>query len=227
MPRLTKPFDLKLLIAAAGAGVLYNSWPLGYVLNPVANRGLASNLEGLGQSYNWLFIVLDILSGLVVVATAVILYDRNRRSRHWLLDWSIISYGLFGFLTALDALVPVDCLDTVQRCNILSGHPLIILHGLASLGSIGFLTFSIIGLWYLLAFEQRAVRPLRWLLYAIGLGWFGFGIATGVFLLDKRSSALSQHLFIVVCALWIALLPYLVFVVVNGPRLVREKVVIN
>ena len=222
-----KTIDLKIIVAASLAGVLYSSWPLGYVFNPVANRGLASNLEGLGQPFNWLFIALDILSGLVVVGLAVTLYERTRRSRQWLLDWSIVGYGLFGLLTALDALLPIDCLNTVQNCGALSRHPLIIVHGLASLGSIGGLTISIVGLWYLLAFQKRTNHPLRWLLHAVQLSWFGFGIATGLFLAGKRSSALSQHLFIIVCSLWIALLPYLISRVVNEPRLVRKKVAIG
>lgn len=225
MSRPTKPLDWKLLTAATGAAVLYCSWPLGYVLNPIANRGLASNLEALGQPYNWLFAALDILSGLVVVTIAVLLRGLTGRPRHWLLDWSIIGYGLFGFLTALDALLPVDCLDTVQRCNVLSGHPLIIIHGAASIGSIGGLTMSIVGLWYLLAVKRRVAWPLRWLLHIIGLSWFGFGVATAVFLLADRSSALSQHLFIIVCSLWIALLPFLVYWAVD--RSVRKKVAIG
>ena len=50
-----------------GAGwCFYASWPLGYWLNPVANRGLASNLEAAHQPYNWVFIAFDIVSGLLI-----------------------------------------------------------------------------------------------------------------------------------------------------------------
>lgn len=47
------------------AGLLYSSWPLGYWLNPQADHGLASNLEALHQPYNWLFILIDISSGVL------------------------------------------------------------------------------------------------------------------------------------------------------------------
>ena len=223
MARSIKQLDLKLQTAAIGAAVLYCSWPLGDVLNPSANRGLASNLGAIGQPYNWLFALLDILSGLVIIVIASLLYRLTRKPRLWLLDWSIVGYGLFGGLTALDAVLPIDCLDTVQRCGVLSHHPIIILHGLASLGSIGGLTISIVGLWYLLAYQRRVGRLLRWLLHAISIGWFSFGVATAVFLLANRSSALSQHLFIILCSVWIGLLPYLVYRVSS----VRQKVAIS
>jgi len=222
-----KILDWKLAAAASVAGLLYSSWPLGYIFNPVANRGLASNLEALAQPYNWLFILLDILSGLIVVGVAVTLYERSRGSRQWLLKWSIVGYGLFGVLTALDALLPIDCLNTVQRCGAFTGHPLIILHGLASLGSIGFLTVSLVGLWFLLIYRQAVNGLLRWLLHTLLLIWFGFGIATGIFLLNNRSSALSQHLFITVCSIWLAIFPYLVYRTVDGQRLVLKKVTIR
>ena len=223
MSRSIKQLDLKLQTTAIGAAVLYCSWPLGDVLNPAANRGLASNLGAVGQPYNWLFAGLDILSGSVIIIIALLLYGRSPRPHRWLLDWSIIGYGLFGGLTALAALLPIDCLDTVQRCSSLASHPLIIVHGLASIGSIGGLTISIAGLWFLLAYQRRVGRALRWLLFSIAIGWLGFAVATAIFILTNRSSALSQHLFIILCSVWIGLLPYLVYRVTS----VRHKVAVG
>lgn len=210
MVQARKTVDVGSIVLAAFAAVLYSSWPLGNVLDPIANRGLASNLSALGRPYNWLFTLFDVVSGVIVLAVAVRLFDRTPRWRQSLVNWSIIGYGLFGALTALDAVLPLDCVDVVNRCGALSNHPLTILHGLVSLGSIGFLTISIIGSWYLLGFNCDSPRWLRGFLLSVVVSWFGFGIATGIFLFYNRSSALSQHLFIIICSLWIAVLPYLV-----------------
>lgn len=217
--------DVSSIVLAAFAAVLYSSWPLGNVLDPIANRGLASNLSALGRPYNWVFALFDVAAGAVVLAVAVRLFSRTPHWRRSLVSWSIISYGLFGVLTALDAVLPLDCVDVVRGCGALSNHPLTILHGLVSLGSIGCLTMSIVGFWYVLGFNRNTPRWLRGLLLSIVVCWFGFGIATGIFLFYSRSSALSQHLFIVVCSLWIAGLPYLVAQVAGG--LAREKVTVR
>ncbi|MEO8104728.1 MAG: DUF998 domain-containing protein [Candidatus Saccharibacteria bacterium] len=227
MPRTRQTIDIGSIVFASFAAILYSSWPLGNVLDPIANRGLASNLGALGRPYNWLFMLLDIVSGAVVLAVALRLFERKQLRRQWLINWSIIGYGLFGVLTALDAVLPLDCVEVVQQCGALTHHPLIILHGLASLGSIASLTISIVGFWYLLGFNRRISRLLRGFLLGVVLTWFGFGVTTGVLLLENRTSALAQHLFIVICSLWIAALPYVVFRARGGPDLLSEKVTVR
>lgn len=191
------------------AGLLYNSWPLGYWLNPIANRGLASNLEAAHQPYNWVFMTLDIISGLLICIASWLLLRILRKAQSVLLITAAAGFGLFGLLTAIDALLPIDCVSVQGSCGPVLQDPWFLLHGIFSVGSIAGLTISIVSVWLLLAHNDQIARRVRWLLHGTMLTWFGFGIITFTLILMARSSALSQHVFIVVCSAWTALLPYL------------------
>ena len=220
MPKnyLTKPW-LRLTAVMLLAGVSYSSWPLGYWLNPSGNRGLASNLEAMHQPYNWVFISMDIVSGaLICLATwRLLLAVRRHQSRPdgaWL-EMAIIGLGVFGLLTALDAILPLNCVDTVQRCLPPLEDPYFVIHGIASIGSIGGLTFSLFAIWWLLARDPRVLQAIRWLLHSLLTIWFCFGVGTAVLVFRDRSSNLSQHVFILFCSMWVALVPYFVWHVLH------------
>lgn len=215
---MKQPFSVKILtIVAAVAGLLYCSWPLGYILNPVANRGLASNLEAVGQPYNWLFTALDIISGVLICWVAFRLY-MNIRRRSWLILLALFGFGLFGLLTAVDAVLPINCIAPAQSCPPVLHDRYFIIHGIASIGSTNGLTLSIVALWWLLVRSKGTPSIVRYTLHAIILIWFGFGIGTGALILLDRSSVLSQHVFIVVCSLWSAALPYLLYMAAKTKR---------
>ena len=201
---------LELVVLASLSGLLYCSWPLGYLLNPTANRGLASNLEGLGQPYNWLFIALDIMSGALVGAVAWWLLRGLVKEKNRLVTVAIINYALFGFFTSLDAVLPVDCAADQQQCGPLINHPAVIIHGLISLGSIGFLTISLVLMWWLLSRRRTTPPRLRLSLHLGMVIWFFFGIITAVLIALNRSSALSQHVFILACSVWTGVFPYII-----------------
>lgn len=192
------------------SGLLYSSWPLAYWLNPTANRGLASNLGGIGQPYNWVFIILDIISGLGVCAVAVWLYGSAHPRAHSLTKLAVINYGLFGLFTALDAILPVDCAADQNQCGALINHPLVIWHGLISLTSIACLTFSLMCIWWLVIRLGKKPSWLRYMLKTTLVVWLFFGFLTGILLFLNRSSALSQHVFIIACSLWTGLMPYVI-----------------
>jgi hypothetical protein len=191
------------------AGLLYSSWPLGYWLNPTANRGLASNLEAAHQPYGWLFAALDIVSGILVCIASYWLLRLMKQTRVPLLKYAVIGFAMFGLLTAIDALLPLDCVNVTDRCGPILTDPTFVIHGIISIGSIMGLTISIMSLWWLFLRGGRAARNLRWLLHGTMLVWFGFGMVTAVLIGLARQSSLSQHLFITVCSAWTALLPYL------------------
>ena len=206
-----RPSWLPITIVAAVAGILYSSWPLGYSLNPVANRGLASNLEASGQPYNWLFTLLDIASGLLVTVVAYKLYRRQQGRRNsWWIVGAVVGLAMFGLLSMLDAVLPIDCVAPAQICKPVFQDPYIVIHGIASIGSVNGLTISIVCLWWVLIRERRVAGWLRWLLHSVLVIWLGFGLGTAELIYRNKSSAISQHVFIVVCSLWIAAMPYLV-----------------
>lgn len=223
----TKPW-LRLSAIMLLAGILYSSWPLGYFLNPRADRGLASNLEALHQPYNWLFILLDILSGaLVCGATWWLLRFIRRHERlknsFWL-QTAVVGMGMFGFLTALDAMLPLNCVDSVQRCLPPLEDPYFVIHGIASILSITGLTLSIFAIWWLLARDPRIVVALRWVLHIMLFVWLSFGVGTAVLVMRDRSSGLSQHVFILFCSLWVILVPYYIWQILRiRPDILRGR----
>ena len=197
------------------AGFLYSSWPLGYWLNPQSDHGLASNLEALHQPYNWLFIMIDISSGvLTFIACRGLLEIGMGSSSHrtslglWVAIWGAAIFGLF---TAIDAVMPLDCVEGSPRCMTPLHNPYFVIHGVFSIGSVGGLTVSIVAIWLLLFVSEAAVNSLAHLTPAMFLLiWLGFGILTLYLILHNQTSGLAQHLFIGFCSLWLITLPYFV-----------------
>lgn len=197
------------------AGLLYSSWPLGYWLNPSTNKGLASDLEALHQPYRWLFISMDVGCGLLVAIATTALLIKVRRGavgkravELWLAGIGALIFGLF---TALDALLPLNCIQGEANCVITIKNPSFVVHGIFSIGSIFGLTMSIFAILILLLRKRRAVRKAIHLTPVLFLAiWIGFGVLTLHLILNNQSSALSQHIFIEFCALWLIALPYFV-----------------
>lgn len=106
-------------ISALGvlAALIYNSWPLGYILNPrVAHMGLASDLEAGGEAYNWLFIGGDVLFGLFVLMIIWLLLKRRMPlTRQVILALS--GLAVFGTLTAISAVLPINCSSSIRTCG--------------------------------------------------------------------------------------------------------------
>lgn len=202
--------------AAVVAAFLYDSWPLGTLLNPQANKGLASNLEAAHQPFNWLFIGFDIISGLLIFAVAVNLLYRFRLRSGRVLKTALFGYGVFGLLTVLDAVLPLDCVPTIRTCPSPLDDPSYILHGIGSIGSVTGLAISVAAFWWL----YKATPTFRWLLWPVALIWLGFGMVTLLLIAHDTSSTTAQHIFITLCAAWMVIVPWLSW------RLVRlsEKV---
>ena len=148
------------------AGLLYASWPLGYWLNPRATRGLASNLEALHQPYNWVFISLDVVSGALICLATWWLFHFVRKHKHqtdniWL-ETVVVGFGAFGLLTALDAALPLDCVESTERCLPPLDDPYFVIHGIVSIGSIAGLTISLFVAWWLVARNPHALRAVSY-----------------------------------------------------------------
>jgi hypothetical protein len=125
----------------------YLSWPIGYSVNRVVvERGLASDLEVPGQPFSWLFILLDIVSGILMLWLSIAAWRGARWENGSLRTGGLIGYGFFGLSTILSAAVPLSC--GTGRAALLSCGTNADTYGWHDiLGAVGYLTlfFSLIG----------------------------------------------------------------------------------
>lgn len=202
---------LRVTLVLIIAGIFYASWPLGYWLNPSGARGLASNLGALNQPYNWLFITLDIISGLLIVGAMwwllKVVRRRHHRNQLWL-ETAVIGLGVFGLLTLLDAVLPLQCIDTSGQCLPPLEDPYFVVHGMVSIGSVAALCLSVIALWWLIRRDHRARRLSRFVIDLLLVVWIGFGVGTAVLVARDRSTTPTQHLFILFCSFCVIIIPY-------------------
>lgn len=210
-----------LLAMTMVAGIIYCSWPLQYRLNhSVAHRhGLASELGARGQPYNWLFDLLDIVAGLLVIVVAQWLWRVINDKTSWL-KAAIISYGLFGLLTLIDAALPLNCLPSSHSCHGIVHNPLLIMHGAASIGASLALLVSALLAWAVTI--ERRHKSLGAMTTVALFGWLAFGIASSYFLLHPRFGFISQDYFIALCSLWIAWFPLVLVRVLQKPSLMLQ-----
>lgn len=200
-------FQIKKLIsnltiwAAVLAAIFYSSWPLGFIINPtVSHHDLASELEASHQPYNWLFIALDILTGLVLIYSGIIQW---RKSPHKIvLKLSILGYMLFGILVIAAAVAPYNCNSIVQNCGLLPDQPMDIIHGLASIFSVVFLFFSLL-LLCKMVIEQHFYHWLTILGIIVLISWGIVGIDAFIQILDnvKSNLIIIQNFFITLCSI--------------------------
>lgn len=185
------------------AGILYNSWPLGFFLNPRVSLGggLASELEGLNQPYNWFFVLLDIVAGALVLAVVIMLW-RKHISRFNKL--ALISFALFGFFTILDALLPMPCAPSIAYCASWTHEPLLVLHGIADIGGAVFLFVAALIVWHLRRVHHGVV-VMRILL----TGWAVVGLLSLYFFFMPGPSYLSQDYYLLLCGIWVGVMPAL------------------
>ena len=202
------------------AGVFYSSWPLGYWLNPEASRGLASDLQALHQPYNWVFISMDVICGVLVgiVSGKLLMMIRKKTDQQNLRgpQIAILGVGGFGLFTAVTALLPLDCIQGTPQCVVSLSNFSFLVHGIFSFLSIATLTISIIAIWLVLLLREQAVITLAHLTPTIFLIiWLSFGSLTLYLIMNNRSSTLAQHIFIGFCSLWLIVLPYLLRLVIR------------
>lgn len=190
-----------ILITGFIAAILYSSWPLGYFLNPIiARQDYASELESAHQPYNWLFIALDILTGVVLIIVGIIQWRRTNRLTFRL---SIVGYELFAVLVIAAAIAPFNCNSITQNCVALADQPAFIVHGFSSIFSVVFLFGSLVLLCKVL-YERHAIK----LLVMVGVVVILWGM-TGLYALYQLEigvkSNLIQYIFITICSISIAL----------------------
>lgn len=202
MTRLKLPSWTTLTVVSIVAGLIYDSWPLGYWLNPdVSKDGLASALEGLHQPYNWLFIGADVFCSLLILGVAYMSWQRLRAQRQqtrWLAA-TLINVGLFSVGTIVDALLPIRCDPTIQVCPSFTQDHLLLVHGIFSIVAALSLFVSLALLWL--------HRPRSLVLNMVVFGYILFSVFSLLSILIPGQGNWAQHYYLTLCSLWIALIP--------------------
>lgn len=204
---LTKNEKRGFVIAAmlaVTAAVLYCSWPLGFILNPTAEKtGLASELGAYHQPYNWLFIGADIASGAMLMMACVLL-AREFKAEGWR-KAGLVLLAVYGLCAALDASLPLDCLPTEQVCGPIFHNPLLVLHGVIDIIGSAALVGTLMAEWI----YAKLYHPnwLKWI-YIMGSGGVIFGLLSAVFLLTHGPGYWAQRYYITLSCIWVASLPF-------------------
>ena len=217
---LLKVFNINATALMVLAGIFYSSWPLGYWLNSQATRGLASDLQALHQPYNWVFISMDVICGIlvgIVSGKLLMIIQKNSHQKNLLGLWTaVLGAGGFGLFTAIDALLPLNCIQGSPQCVVSLNNSSFVIHGIFSFASIAGLTVSIIAIWLLLLMRGKVVISLAHLTPTFFLlVWLSFGALTFYLIMHNLSSTLAQHLFIGFCCLWLIVLPYFVRLIIR------------
>lgn len=104
-----------LLLLSILSAVFYNSWILGYFINKTEiNNAYFSVLEVPGRPYYLLYIILDIICGLIIMSIGFYLLRRIKPDKK-----TILYYLGFGLFIILDAIYPISnqCSATISKCG--------------------------------------------------------------------------------------------------------------
>lgn len=110
---------LRLLgLCSAAAAILFNNWLLGIGLNThlFLSGGSVSEFSAGGQPYRWVFRILDVAAGVLLAATAVLIFRLRNEHRYW--RWIALLLFILGVGDIADAILPLSCSGTVdQACS--------------------------------------------------------------------------------------------------------------
>lgn len=208
-----RPVLLLLLVG----GLLYANWVvelwLPVHLSPFTSY--VSELSALSRPYHQVFRTMDILSGVIVMAGAVLGLRAGRRDRPAATAW--VAVMLFGLSNILDALTPLRCTVTVGApCNTSTGRavwgwasdP----HVYASLGEEVFFAVALVAVAVAGRSARAAVSANR-TAEVLGVAAIAAGVAAGLltadltFLGHDLLLGLAQRVEVLLMALWIASAP--------------------
>jgi hypothetical protein len=200
---MKQPGNSRITLALAVlAGLIYSSWPIGYIVNPkVAAHGLASELAGAHQPYAWIFVYGDVAVGLLMLLIAARLWQQLKPSRQQKgLVFIILNVGGFGLATIIDALLPLSCSMSTQICPDALHDPLLLTHALFTVIASNCLLVVSALLW-------NRTRTSRYLL-ALLVGYLLTSLVTVIYIAFNNEDNLPQHLLLSVCSLLLISYPY-------------------
>lgn len=110
--RRVRAVTVLLAVAALGyCGVLWEAL-VGFPMDPTST--FLSELAATDQPTRWLFSATDLVSGLALLASGVLLLrSRARRGRRWVVA-AAVALVVFGTGTVLDVLSPMPCAPSVD-----------------------------------------------------------------------------------------------------------------
>ncbi len=180
------------------AALLYCSWPLGYIFDPQVERySLASELQALHHPYNWLFIVTDVLAGVLLLGVSVWLFGQAKSG------WQKLAVGTlagFGLLVALAALTPLSCDPATKACGPLIDNSAVLVHGFASIVSVVLLFVSLVAVHFSLK-KVSASQTLRASVLVLLFGWLLFAVGSILEIISHAQGNTLQDYFITICSI--------------------------
>lgn len=171
-------------LAGIGTALLANYWVLEGLLAKRTDPSASwiSDLAARSEAYGWRFELLEIASGLAVVAFALILLPRLG-SRSPMIRRGIIALIAEGALTVVGGAAPLNCGESLDSSCSLSYDALDVIHASAEIAAIAatVLAFAMIGL------GLRRVAP--WspagrVTIAIGAVWLLLTLVSGLSVLS-------------------------------------------
>lgn len=171
------------------AAILYNSWPLGFLLDRPALRGTyVSVLEAPGRVHAHVFVACDVAAGALALLAGLLL------RRHPLAAIGMVAFGVGN---VLEATIPIEasCAASVASCGI-APDQVLAPHDLASVLSVAGLALA---LWSLRDHS-------RWMRSVIGL-WVATGLFMVVSVAAVRWVTVSQASFLVGCGVALGAVP--------------------
>lgn len=193
------------LIAVIGfvAALAYSTWPLGYYLNPkVGATGYASELAVFGQPYNWVFIIGDVIAGVLILVVVLLLW-------HWLgkqlsawHKWLLGLFALFAALTIIAAILPMSCTPSISICRAELDDWQMVLHNTVSIAAGIAIYITAFMVW------KRYDRDERMLvMHVIMAALTTFGILSFFYAPIPGPAYLAQRYFLIATCAWIFVLP--------------------
>lgn len=200
---LLKTIKSKTIVSLAIiSGVLYNFWLFGFIFDPKAiTDNYFSDLEAYSKPYSWFFILGDVLTSLIVLKVAFLIWQKKVNKK------IMIAYGLFGIATLLDAVVPIadKCSDSITSCGI-NPSQVLSFHDLASLVAYLSIFYCLLSCYKL---SKRSAKPIRLrttLNYTFYL-WIMAGIFLLISIITNVLTTLSQGLFLGMMGVGVAVVP--------------------
>ncbi len=217
---MSKQKNAKLvLLLCALAGLFYNSWPLGYLLNnPTAHGGLASDLEVVGHPYFWIFILGDVLTGL-----SLIIVFLTFRIKLWpklntkALKFTLLGLLIFGAFTIISALLPSECSVTpILRCGADQGRGLGLDALTSAIAAIGLLVSLISVNSY--ARSNKSHHLVQIFTTLSLLIWSFAGLLFIVFAVSSGNAHLTQQIYLILSGLSLLLVGLNLNIVANNSK---------